>query len=410
MNHPNNNWHWYALEPVDVLLFRDCKPFGPGESSWAKSFFPPFPITVFQALRSLIDTYTQQQRNLQFFGPFLSDRCQQLWLPTPKDLVAVYRSQNPDSDRESNTLSRWHGTTRLQPAVSKDGETDNGSWAFLQYGESHFRSQLKLPPMVAPHLNDDGLFLGGSPGTWIEASALQTYLQGKNPENQASFTENPWQMETLPHVHMETGTKQVRQEGGYFTEVAVRLQPGWKLIAAINEKLPKTGAVRLGGKGHRALVWEISPPDVWQKLADRVDPPDRTSTAYLLTPGLAPVEPANPQYTVCPYFWEPYLQGAVSDRPWFWGGVSKIKRQTYQRFDVAQHQNNETSENQDREFALLPQRPFVPPGTVYRFARQLPPPEYRRLLPLEQRPWLETFRKLNYGTLLWGQPSQEEPS
>lgn len=405
--HLNSNWHWYAIEPVDVLMFRDCKPFGPGESSWAKSFFPPFPITVFQALRSLLeDQRHSPQRNLQFLGPFLGDRHYQLWLPTPKDLVAVYQNQNSNSDGESDIFFRWQKTTRLQPAdalsLSKENENGDGSWAFLQYGESHFRSQTQLPPMVAPPLQGDGLFLGGSPGPWIEASALQAYLQGNNPTNKSSFTENPWQMETLPHVYMETGTKQVREEGGYFTEVAVRLQPEWKLIAATNVKLPQTGAVRLGGRGHHALVWEISPPESWQELASHSDPTSQTSTAYLLTPGLAPVEPETPEYAVCPYFWETYLQGAVSDRPWFWGGVSQIKRQTYP--------SSEASDSQEWEFSLLPQRPFVPPGTVYRFASRLPPPACRQLLPLEQRPWLETFRKLNYGTLLWGQPSQEEPS
>jgi len=42
----------------------------------------------------------------------------------------------------------------------------------------------------------------------------------------------------------------------------------------------------------------------------------------------------------------------------------------------------------------------VPPGTVYAF-KESPPSESLLLPPMGDR-WLETFRMLNYGMLLWG--------
>lgn len=36
---------WYVIEPLDILLFREAKPFSPGEGAWAKSIFPPVPTT-----------------------------------------------------------------------------------------------------------------------------------------------------------------------------------------------------------------------------------------------------------------------------------------------------------------------------------------------------------------------------
>jgi CRISPR-associated protein Cmr3 len=69
--------HWYAIDPLDVLLFRESKPFSPGEGSWAKGIFPPLPSTVFQALRSALDYYGDRKenknRNLEFLGAFLMD-------------------------------------------------------------------------------------------------------------------------------------------------------------------------------------------------------------------------------------------------------------------------------------------------------------------------------------------------
>ena len=32
---------WYTITPLDTVLFRDAKPFAPGERAWAGSVFPP---------------------------------------------------------------------------------------------------------------------------------------------------------------------------------------------------------------------------------------------------------------------------------------------------------------------------------------------------------------------------------
>lgn len=85
-------WYWYKIEPLDILLFRESKPFSPGDGSWAKGQFPPAPITVFQALRSALEARTNKEdkkRDLSFLGPFLLDGNDNLYLTTPKDLIAV---------------------------------------------------------------------------------------------------------------------------------------------------------------------------------------------------------------------------------------------------------------------------------------------------------------------------------
>lgn len=379
-NH-RSNWYWYAIDPLDVLLFRDCKPFSPGEGSWAKSFFPPFPITVFQALRSLTDAYTHQQRDLQFLGPFLSDRHQQLWLPTPKDLVT--------EDSLTNLPSPWRGTARLVPADWMQDET----WKHLQSGEGPLR------PMVHPTKGVD--YVPVPP--WITGEALKRYLAGEDPQAESSFTGNPWEMELRPHTHMKEGEKQVRDQEGYFTEVAVRLQPEWKLLAALNRELPQTGVVRLGGKGHRAMVSAVDPPGEWKGLAAHTHPQADTQMAYLLTPGLAPKESGASIYKAYPHFWD--LHGTATDRPWLWGGTSQIKRRPY---NANQESTISTSQrgSGDWEFSLLPQRAFVPPGTIYLF-QTIPSSERQQLLPLGNKSWLQTFRKLHYGILLWGKRNQE---
>ena len=40
------------LQPLDTLFFRDGKPFNKGEETWADAIFPPFPATIYGALRT----------------------------------------------------------------------------------------------------------------------------------------------------------------------------------------------------------------------------------------------------------------------------------------------------------------------------------------------------------------------
>lgn len=140
--------------------------------------------------------------------------------------------------------------------------------------------------------------------------------------------------------------------------------------------------VRLGGEGHRALVSPLTDFHAWEQLAVYQQPKEQSNFAYLLTPGLAEKQPTV--YGVYPTSWQENLTGCVSSRPLFWGGVSTIKRQ-----------------QQDQEFALLPQRAFVSPGTVYLFNNIPQQADY--LLPATGGNWLTTFKLLNYGKLLWGQ-------
>ncbi len=50
-----------TLQPLDTLFFRDGKPFGMGDSTWADGIFPPSPSVVYGGLRS---SYFAQNNSL----------------------------------------------------------------------------------------------------------------------------------------------------------------------------------------------------------------------------------------------------------------------------------------------------------------------------------------------------------
>ncbi|MBO1346045.1 MAG: hypothetical protein EBE86_000955 [Hormoscilla sp. GUM202] len=388
--------YWYAIEPLDVLLFRDAKPFSPGDGSWAKGLFPPLPITVFQALRSALNFYGEGQKNkkrdLEFVGPFLLDSGENLWLPTPKDLLAIKKRQPTETETEQQDNSDdytddWHRTLRLQPAPRSEG-----IWQHLCFDRE------SLPPMIAPFdklSNNEIIF---RPHPWIKANALCQYLRGENPNNPSDFHDDPWGKQILPHIHMKSGERQVKDEEGYFTEVAIRLKPGWRLVAGISTTLNSPNVVRLGGEGHRVMISRLDEGSrfsrQWQKLEKHKNQQTSSKFAYLLTPGLGLIEENGQALRsgVYPSSWRKILAGCVSDRALLWGGVSQIRR----KLSVG------GQETVDPEFALLPQRAFVPPGTVYLF-KSIPESD-ACLLPNQSQGkfWLETFRKLHYGMLLWG--------
>lgn len=372
---------WYTITPIDVLLFREAKPFSPGEGAWAKGLFPPMPITLFQAIRSTIH-YDQKQRDLEFLGTFLLDPDNTLWLPTPKDLIAISNQPEARSQLHSKkATAQWNRLVRLQPL-----QDSASSWQWVCF------DQAQPAPMVMPELEKSDRVLG-KPHPWIKAEALIRYLQGDSHFKPEEFHEDPWHTQILPHTQMQERTRQVREADGYFTEVAIRLKSGWRFVAALSLETIPEQVVRLGGEGHRAIVAPLkaeSPlSDHLNALLHPASPTDAT-TAYLLTPGLAQAEADKPLYGTLPHDWKPFLKGCVSDRALLWGGVSRIQRR-----------KAGNSSEPDWEFSLLPQRAFVPPGSVYVFDPETPN-SVSSLLPAGEKRWLETFQKLNYGKLLWG--------
>jgi len=43
---------WYKIEPLDTLFFRDGRPFTMGAETWANPVFPPYPSTLYGAIRT----------------------------------------------------------------------------------------------------------------------------------------------------------------------------------------------------------------------------------------------------------------------------------------------------------------------------------------------------------------------
>jgi CRISPR-associated protein Cmr3 len=108
---------WYKIKPLDTLFFRDGRPFSMGAETWANPIFPPYPSTVYGAIRTWIifekgslkefkegkfkkELGTLSEKgNLKIKGPFI---CldNNLYFPVPFDCL----KKKNGSESEKNDL------------------------------------------------------------------------------------------------------------------------------------------------------------------------------------------------------------------------------------------------------------------------------------------------------------------
>lgn len=271
--------HWYTLKPLDIWLFRDAKPFTPGERAWAGSVFPPNGHTIAGALRGLLG-----EAMVNLTGPFLC-RDQTLYLPRPLGFDKTTPLVPIAWDANSHLSCLMSDTSQPRPLVrpswmnseSYEEEEDNPSAA------ARYRQYLPYDTIL------DYLKQGHRQG--IPETAWTIPKEQQN-EPLDKYEDSPWVVETRPHNTIESGTRQVKTSDGYFVENAVRLRPGWCLAIGLEDPIQSTlpATIRLGGEGHQALLEDApSLAHQWKELKDCSDNnfnQQSRSIAYIVTPGV----------------------------------------------------------------------------------------------------------------------------
>lgn len=284
--------HWYTITPLDVFLFRDAKPFSPGERAWAGSVFPPNGHAIAGALRGLL----QQTVDFKLIGPFLCHNQQTLYFPNPLS----YDKTTPLVPLEWDKNHHLHGL--LESDLERPQPLVRASWASSppnQAGRKEKNYFEYLPYSVILDYLKTGDIL---PDKWEKKD------EGKT---------KPWKVETRPHNAIELGTRQVKDTDGYFVENAIRLQEGWSLAIAIDSKqdLPQQAILRLGGEGHRVMLQCCDQPlaQQWNELkteSDKNFSQPNKALAYLVTAGV--FERREHGNAVCQAWpWEWHLAHAV---------------------------------------------------------------------------------------------------
>ena len=258
--------HWYTLTPLDILLFRDAKPFAPGERAWAGSVFPPPGHAIAGAIRGLL----QDRVHLKFTGPFLCHE-ETLYLPRPLG----YDKSIPLKPLAWDEKHHLRGVLKSDPAQP---------------------APLVRPSNSQPLAEEETEGEAPQYRQYLPWNVVKTYLRS----NQIAASEwelpdregKPWKTETRSHNAIESGTRQTKDVAGYFVENAIRMQSGWCLAIGIEceTEIPNNEILRLGGEGHQ--VWLQRCDSLQQQWAElqKVSAENRQSQkraiAYLVTPGV----------------------------------------------------------------------------------------------------------------------------
>ena len=388
---------WYTLTPLDILLFRDAKPFTPGERAWAGSVFPPSGHAIAGAIRGLLNS----KENITLKGVFLCDR-QELYFSRPlsyvgKDLLHPLTWLDPDSPYRQMIWDRFAPAPLLKTTGDSGKEKENSI-------EKKARNY--LPYSVVIKLLDKSKTIELKAEDWL-------CKKGESSE--------PWTVETRSHNCLNSGTRQVKDADGYFVENAIRLHSGWSMAIALDREIPNVPtSMRLGGEGHRVLIEEC--PELgeqWQELQklsnrnfeqaqtkydkglkeyDEELKKEARSIAYLITPGVFE-RIHKDQKAVCqPYPWEWKLAHTVNTNQKQGNLASVATAQPVAISGRIQGRGNgQQAIGNSKPSIPSPQVFAAPAGSVYYLNRPDTLFQDTNEAPDKVRRW----RNLGYSELLW---------
>jgi CRISPR-associated protein Cmr3 len=266
--------HWYSMTPLDVLLLRDAKPFSPGERAWASSVFPPNAHTIAGAISALINNSRSEKKQFQIKGPFFCFD-QTLYFPRPLGFVGSTPLVPVDWDENSPLHHIKTNPSQPRPLVTPSWCVQSDETEDTTKQETvNYRQYLPFSTVLE----------------YLETGKIEaTNWLVQNPGE-----DKPWTIETRSHNSIQEGTRQVKDESGYFVENAIRMLPGWSLVIGVDMEIETPTTIRIGGEGHRVLLHRCDElGEQWQELEDLSQNNfkhgrdlGKRAIAYLVTPGV----------------------------------------------------------------------------------------------------------------------------
>jgi CRISPR-associated protein Cmr3 len=270
---------WLWIEPLDVLFFRDSKPFTAGESFRAKSAFPPTPYPFVGAIRSrvLADVLPQVGSNLDAYREHITNRVNHQEL---NEIVTVL------GDAEGYGKLEFRG-----PFLARQKPDKRYEFLFPAPLDLFEKQQLnpldKLPSGVlfnppagstrSPTLLWSRKALGSElKDVFLSNQGLRRYLQGEIPREDERNKEFFWR-ELRVGIALKPGRRTV-EEGMFYMPEMIRLadKTGFVLEVAglsfantsINYNFPREGLLQLGGESRGAYYQTLEEGNPLSKLEE----------------------------------------------------------------------------------------------------------------------------------------------
>lgn len=347
------------IEPLDVWLFRDGRPFAAGSDHRAESLFPPFPTTTLGAIR---------RRELVNQGVNLWERDQAVIQPKAGRPVTF------DAPADLN------GLTLRGPFVTRREKDEKGDVVYVRYHPQPADARLengKLLPVKKPSNFQPGVRAGMPASSllplglgddyekedeellWLAESELKKYLKGDEPAN-GTKASDLFMTEDWIGIGMDNATYTVSTGALYEVQfIRPRKDVGLSLtMDGYDWSAIQQDWLQLGGES-RAAMYNAIPDDPWPTQAGQALP--QQFKVYLATPayfedGWQPKVPPQEDKASSP-------KGGRWDK-FFGKGVELVsaaigRYAAIGGFDLASDPNHSGAHRASRR--------FVPAGSVYYF-------------------------------------------
>lgn len=354
------------VEPLDVWVFRDGRPFSAGEDHHAKSVFPPSPFTVQGALRSKV--LTERCGNLEKYAgrngasscPVCGDAAEcplRAEVGTPTDPKPFrLRHVLPARERDGSPLNYFP----LPRHVVFLKGTEQAKFLRLLVDRDYTGLPAGLQPL--------GVF-DAQPveyrETWVDAETLEKLLHGDVSvfdglrRVPTRGPEGILEEESRVGIALQRGRK-TSESGKFFIVDALRLHESWGLSLGFDGlfSLPKQGFLDIGGEGRAGryrsitdVVWPAHP-----KVEDIAR--DRQFLIYFVSPTFFGGN--DSPWTWKPSFLKNGLDGTLP-------GSATTVRLVAAAVGPALRISGWELGGGDRGGRPRPMRPAVPAGSVYFF-------------------------------------------
>jgi len=277
---------WLFIEPSDVWLFRDSRPFAAGEGHAATTIYPPAPFTVQGALRSWL--LGSEMIDWAAFRDQSDDPAKEMAArighPPRKGVagsLGAFRMRGPLRAR------RVAGRAEiLYPAPLDIYHVEDGQWRALRPGKTAAVMDWDegLSPLL-PDPNDPNDKPDEEPGTALTHAGLRDYFDGRRFGLLAGSEMMP---EPRLGIAMDYAAGRAADSMLYLAEFARLPSPTeaerYGLLVEVDDALnwPGQGVISMGGEARASLVRKLGAPELPEP------PPTLTSAArfkiILLTP------------------------------------------------------------------------------------------------------------------------------
>lgn len=252
--------HWYFIEPVDMWMFRDSKPFAAGQAFSARSQFPPTPQTMQGVVRS---NYLEAQNvDWRAYGQGRIETS----VGTPSSLGS-FTQFGPLVGRRMIGAA---GKTRIQllipaPLDVVHSKTDKAlPPQLLAPSAANFRTAAPFDgwrPLAAPSSAGEDLEQASG---WMDQSDIERYIGGKAPSTLIKSS-GIFAHEERVGLAMDHGRRTHRDQHLYHAQF-VRPCPGVGLLVKLNGPyLDGQSIINIGGESRSgycsqaALEWPGQP-------------------------------------------------------------------------------------------------------------------------------------------------------